>query len=252
MALSLFSSCRTTKNAASIADIEGEWNITSINNQPLSIEKGATQPFIGFDTEAGRIYGNSGCNRIMSSLDLKAKPGEITFKQMASTMMAGPGMETEKEVLAALSQAKTYRKSGKDEIVLYDGNKKAVVGLEKRCYPMTTDELQGEWTVVKVFGEPLPETAGEKPFIAFDFTEKKINGYSGCNRFMGKLNINEGEKVSISIPPVAATRMACPNMEVENNILSALSGVKTFGKLKNKRVALFTAGGAQVLELTQK
>lgn len=252
MALLLLSSCGTTRNSLSLSDMEGEWNIVELNSQTLTIEQGAKQPFIGFDTEAGRIYGNSGCNNIMSSLDKDAKPGDITFKQMASTMMAGPGMETERKVLDALAQVKSYRKAGKDEIALCDANKNIVVKLEKRCYPMTTDELQGEWTIIKVFGEPIPEEMEQKPSISFDFVEKKIGGFSGCNRFMGSLKVDEGEKMAISIPPVATTRMACPNMKTEGNILSALSSIKTFGKLKNKNVALYSAGGVQVMELTKK
>lgn len=43
--------------------------------------------------------------------------------------------------------------------------------------------------------------------------------------------------------------MACPDMETENNILSALSSVKTFGKLDGKKIALYTSGGAEVLVL---
>ena len=253
MALLLLSSCGTTRNSLSLSDMEGEWNIVEINNQPLNIEQGAKQPFIGFDTEAGRSYGNSGCNNLMSSLDKNAKPGSIAFKQMASTMMAGPGMDTERKVLDALAQVKSYRKAGKDEIALCDEGKKIVVKLEKRSYPMTANELEGEWIIAKVYEQPVGGTAEEKPSVTFNIAEKKINGFSGCNRFMGSFELKEeGGKTTLSIPPLAATRMACPDMDTERNILSALGSVKSFAKLKNKNVVLYTAGGVQVMELTKK
>ena len=49
-------------------------------------------PFIGFDTNTGKVFGNSGCNRMMGSFDVNAKPGTIDLGAMASTRMACPDM----------------------------------------------------------------------------------------------------------------------------------------------------------------
>lgn len=250
--LLFFSSCHVSKNTPSFADIEGEWDIVEIKGAPLNIGNDTPRPFIGFDTRDGRVYGNSGCNRIMSALNLNEKPGKIEFKQMASTMMACPDMELEKNVLGALSQVKSYKKSGKDEILLCDDSKRPVALLKKRFDPMNLADLQGEWNVVKVFGQPLSGKDGKQPFLDFDVAAKKISGNAGCNRIMGALETDETDKLSLSFPPVAATRMACPDMETERNILSALSSVKAFGRLNNKNVGLYTAGGVQVLELAKK
>lgn len=247
--LILLSSCNTVRNTVALSDIEGEWNIVRINGESLQIPSGEQQPFIGFDTRSGKIYGNSGCNRIMDSMDLQAKPGTLDFGRMGSTMMTCPNMETETKVLAALSEAKSYRKTGKDEMALSNSSNRPVVILKKRFYFMAVAELQGEWNVVSVFNQPISETTEKAPFLIFDTKGNKISGNAGCNRLTGKLNINEDNRLSISIPPVATTRMACPDMETENNILSALSSVKTFGKLDGKRIALYTSGGAEVLVL---
>lgn len=90
------SSCSTVKNVTEISEIDGEWNIVKVNGTSLSAKSDTELPFIGFDTESGRIYGNSGCNRIMAPLDIHARPGTIEFKQAASTMMACPAMDLEK------------------------------------------------------------------------------------------------------------------------------------------------------------
>ena len=86
------------------------------------------------------------------------------------------------------------------------------------------------------------------PFLIFDTKGNKISGNAGCNRLNGKLIISETND-SISIPPLMTTRMACPDMETENNILSALGNVKTFGKLDSERIALYSDGGAEILVL---
>lgn len=242
------SSCSTMKKTAALSDIDGEWKIIEINGQPLQTPTGEQLPYIGFDIQSGRIYGNSGCNRIMASIDRQARPGSIEFKHMGSTMMACPNMETESKVLTALSEVRSYRKDGKDGIDLCDSSNKPVVTLRKRFYTMPAAELQGKWNVVSVYNMPIPESMENAPFLIFDIKGNKISGNAGCNRLNGKLIINEN-KDSISIPPFMTTRMACPGMETENNILSALSSVKTFGKLDSEHIALYSNGGTEVLVL---
>lgn len=249
LSLLVLCSCSTMKKTATLSDIDGEWTIAKINGQPLQIQDGGQQPFIGFDTNSGRIYGNSGCNRIISSLDRQAKPGSIRFGHIGSTMMACPDMETESKVLAALSEVRSYKKEGKNAISLRDSSSHTVATLIKRFYPMTPDELQGRWNVVSVFGLPIPETAETAPFLTFDTKEYRIGGNTGCNLLRGKFEIKDDSRLAISIPPVAMTRMACPDMETENNIVSALSSAKTFGRLNSRRIALYSASGAEVLVL---
>ena len=90
IATALLSSCSTTRNTATLSDIEGEWDITEVKGTKPSVNEGGQQPFIGFDTQNGRVYGYSGCNRIMSSFNRNAKPGVLELKQLAGTMMACP------------------------------------------------------------------------------------------------------------------------------------------------------------------
>lgn len=249
LSLIVLCSCSTMKKTATLSDIEGEWTIAKINGQPLQITDGVQLPYIGFDTQTGKIYGNSGCNRIIASLDRQAKPGTIRFDRMGSTMMACPDMETESKVLAALSEVRSYKKDGKNGISLRDSSSNTVVSLIKRFYPITSEELQGKWDIVSVFGQPIPETVENVPFIIFDTKEKMIGGNVGCNLLRGRFEINDDGRLTISIPRVATTRMACPDLETENNIVSALSGAKTFGRLDNTRIALYSASGAEVLVL---
>lgn len=251
LSLTVLSSCSTMKNSATLSDIEGEWTIVKINGQPLQISADTQLPFIGFDTHTGKIYGNSGCNRIIASLDRQAKPGSIRFEHMGSTMMACPDMETETKVLAALSDVRFYKKDGKSGISLCDSSGHTLASLIKRFYPMTLDELQGKWNVVSAFGLPVPETVETTPFLIFDTKENSIVGNAGCNRLRGKLEVNDDSRLAITIPPVAMTRMACPDIETENNIVSALGAAKTFGRLDSRRIALYSAGGAEVLVLQQ-
>jgi len=125
-------SCATTNKTVTLNDIAGEWNIVEVNGETLDTSKSDTKPFIGFDLKEGRVYGSSGCNRIMNKIDLNAKAGTIDLQNMASTMMMCPDMDTERKVLDALTKAKSYRKAGKNKVELCDANGKKVALLTKK------------------------------------------------------------------------------------------------------------------------
>ena len=103
------SSCASTKNAATLSSLSGEWNIIEINGSAVVPAPNQEFPFIGFDTKTGQVYGNSGCNRLMGSFDVNAKPGQIDLGALGSTRMMCPDMTVEKNVLAALGQVKKYK-----------------------------------------------------------------------------------------------------------------------------------------------
>ena len=126
------SSCASTKNAATVADISGEWNIIELNGAAVVPAPGQAFPFIGFDVAQGTVYGNSGCNRMTGRFDVNAKPGTIDLGALGSTRMMCPDMTVEKNVLAALSQVKKYKKLGDDQIALCGSSKRPIAVLQKR------------------------------------------------------------------------------------------------------------------------
>lgn len=247
MAILAFTSCHTSKEITSMSstDFNGEWNIVEVNGSALQINE---YPYIGFDNDTKRIYGNSGCNNIMGSFELNSKEGSLKLGQMASTMMAGPNMDTERNVLNALGQVKAFKQINDNEIALCNEQKRPVVILKKRFYNIPVSELNGKWNILKVYGENVPSNMEEHPFITFDTQKEEVSGNAGCNSFHGKYSADK--ESSISFSNIAATRMTCPNIEIENKVLQALNATKTFGKLENGNIALYN-NGKQVLELTK-
>lgn len=240
----LFTSCHTAKEAVNANDLDGEWNVTEINGQAVKAE---SQPFIGFDAQNGRVYGYTGCNRLMGALTL-SKPNKIELGQMASTLMACPDMENERLILNALASVKSLKCSGKT-LELYGADKEPVMLLQKRFEVVPLSSLQGEWHVVNLYGAALPEGMETVPALNFDVTANRVTGNSGCNRLSGAINHDEADENSISFGHVASTRMACPDMDTENQVLSALNSVRSYGLLDNGRLALMNESGTIVLEL---
>lgn len=245
-------SCNTTRNTLSLSDLDGEWNIDEIKGLAIKANQDSPRPYIGFDTKQGIVYGYSGCNRFSSPINPKDKPGTIKFGHMAGTMMACPDMETEKNVLQALSTVEKYRKAENDGIALCNSSNRPVIILKRRFFPMNFSELKGDWNIVSVFGKALSGESEQTPYISFDTDGKKISGYSGCNRFFGNIEVIAEEPSAISIPPVGSTRMMCPDMETENSILEAIKSVKSFGRLDEKQIVMYTSSGTEALVLSKK
>lgn len=81
------SSCRSSKEATSLSSMNGEWNIVEINGTAVVPGQGQQIPFIGFDTTTGKVYGYTGCNRLIGSIDVNAKAGTIDLGALGSTRM---------------------------------------------------------------------------------------------------------------------------------------------------------------------
>ena len=81
-------------------------------------------------------------------------------------------------------------------------------------------------------------------YIQFNEAEKRASGRSGCNRFFGNYEM-EGDKLKFS--PMGATRMACPDMQIESEFFQMLETVDAYSikdgllslKSKGKVVAVF-------------
>ena len=92
-------------------------------------------PFIGFDVAQKRIYGNSGCNRMMGSFEADSlKPGTLKFGQIGSTRMMCPDMKTEQMVLGALDKVTSFQtvSDKPDVITLCNQDGQPLMTLERR------------------------------------------------------------------------------------------------------------------------
>ena len=246
--LAMFS-CRSVEKAIPLSSINGEWNIIEVNGSKVTPGESRNLPFITFDTATGRLSGNSGCNRMMGSFDVNAKPGSIDFKGIAGTKMMCPDMTTERNVLGALAQVKGYKKAGKDKMYLCNDSNRPVVVLEKKEADVKLSVLNGEWKIKEVNGEAIPSGMEKQPFIAFDVKKKTIHGNAGCNLINGGFETSTSNAKSISFPGGASTMIACPDMEVESKVLKALNEVKSFDKLSGGGIGLYDANNALVMFL---
>lgn len=90
------------------------------------------------------------------------------------------------------------------------------------------DKLSGTWELNFITTSRMPFKdlyPDKKPTITFNVTEGKINGNTGCNTFLGSLNM-DGNKIDFT-DPLALSRMACPG-QGETVFLESLKKVNTY------------------------
>lgn len=246
------SSCASTKNAATLSSIGGEWNIIEINGTAVVPAPGQPFPYIGFDTETGKVYGNSGCNRMMGSFDVNAKPGTIDLGTLASTRMACPDMTVENNVLSALGKVKKYKKLGSENIALCGSSNRPILVLQKKEAAADLSALGGKWMIAEAGGTSVPSGMENQPFLEFNVAEKSVHGNAGCNIINGAFRVNQENPSSISFPQLISTMMACPDMEVEGRILKALNAVQSFGQLAGGGIGLYDGDNTLVMVLVKQ
>ena len=251
----LIVSCGSGKNMLSVSSLDGEWNITEVDGQKISTER---MPFIGFDVAQKRIYGNSGCNRMMGSFEADSlKPGTLKFGQIGSTRMMCPDMKTEQMVLGALDKVTSFQtvsdKPGVITLCNQDGQ--PLMTLEKKAAPeVSLSDLSGEWVIELVNGKKIVGTAEVTPFIGFNLDESRIYGNVGCNTINGALTQEDGKPNSLRFDNVATTMMMCPDMKTEQMVLGALDKVTSFQTVSDKPgvITLCNQDGQPLMTLEKK
>lgn len=242
-------SCGSSRQATALSTLNGEWNIVEINGTAVQPATGNQLPSIGFDTSTGRIYGNSGCNRMMGSFDNTVKAGTINLGEVATTRMYCPDMTMEQNVINTLKNVRGYRKMSNNRIALTNSMNRPVMILTTKVDLSVIPSLEGEWKITEAKGQVIPTGLERQPFLAFDTTKKSIHGNAGCNMLNGGFTTEVNNPRAIAFPAVAATMMACPDMSIERKVMDALNEVKSFSILTDKTAALYDENGNMVMSL---
>lgn len=108
-------------------------------------------------------------------------------------------------------------------------SKKAISTASKDMTPeikITKESLSIEnvkWKLVTLMGKDVID---KKAFITFSNKDDKVFGNGSCNNFNGTYQIKEGNQITLS--KMAATLMACMDMEVESQFMEVLEKVDNY------------------------
>lgn len=119
----------------------------------------------------------------------------------------------------------------------------------------TFDDLNGEWNIVELNGKHL-NTEETKQTLGLETSMMRLFGNAGCNRIMGKVEYSPANKGIIHFMNVASTRMACPDMSGEQELLKTLPDVARFEMIGDtkpvQKVALYGINNTKLIVLEKK
>ena len=124
-------SCSATKTPDAAVDLNGEWDIVTVDGTAIDTTKTEFRPTLGFDTAKDNVFGCAGCNSINGKAKVDAAKQTISFSEIGTTLMLCANMEYEQQILKALESVKGY-KAGKGCVELTNGSGKAVLQLKKQ------------------------------------------------------------------------------------------------------------------------
>ena len=83
-----------------------------------------------------------------------------------------------------------------------------------------------KWVAESLNGKEIKfKERGSEVFITLESDNKKVFGRAGCNRFFGTYEQNESQ---LTFSGMGATRMACPDMDIETSFFQGAGRYEEF------------------------
>lgn len=100
-----------------------------------------------------------------------------------------------------------------------------------------------QWKLVELDGDANPAFADENTFV-FSLDGESITGVGACNRFFGGYELSQPNGFELGM--MGMTRMACPNMELEDAFVRMLDEADSY--TINGDVLMLLSGGKKRAE----
>lgn len=227
MAALLATGCGSVKEMP-VDSLSGEWNVVSVEKKAITVSPDGENPYLAFDVVNNRVFGSVGCNRVTGAFSVSDN-GAIDLSRMVATRMMCPDMALEDRLLTALNQVMEFGTDKAGNLVLMDGKRHEMVTLAKRVSSVSPASLVGKWKVNFLGDMDLSDNAEGDYTIEFA-PDGRFMMTTGCNNVGGSYS---GRYVDITFSGLMSTRMACPDMQVEEAAGKLLPTVVSFSELAN-------------------
>ncbi len=225
-----------SKQADAMQILNGEWTIQEVNGSKTT---GDERPYIYFESSTGRFYGSNGCNTLNGSFTVKAG-GKLSFSEVISSLKMCHDAPFEFAINGAIDQVRGFavEKSGNETLLSLRSETGKTVMLLRRH---NLDYLNGAWKVISLNGQPVDN---DNVKFVIDIPELKLHGNAGCNIVNGSILIDPDKSDAIQFQQLATTRMMCPDIQLETQILVALEEVGKSERMKDNKVLLTNSDGS--------
>jgi heat shock protein HslJ len=228
--IALLASCKTGKNAKlqDMNTLYKKWELSTIDGKKVN----EVNPIYIQLKEDNNVSGYIGCNTVNGSYTINGK--KIQFTQLATTRKACMDMNMEKNVLAVLDAASSF-KLNDGKLILFVNGKEAATFSE-----MSEAEISNKyWKLLELNGKEVKMTDNQEreQFVMFT-NEGTVSGFAGCNHFNGFYKLSEGKKITVD-DKISSTLKTCPDVDVdESSYIKAIAGATSF-KIIGEKMELF-------------
>lgn len=228
----------------------GQWIATNINGTAVT---GNDRPYMVFDESSTNpfivnLYAYDGCNILNGALAVTPGGQMSRTSEFLSTMKMCPDAQYEIGFTMALNTVSKYsiEQVGRDYL-LYIKNAQGNTTMTLRKSDLGF--ANGAWQVTKLNGTAVPPDVEMQMVI--DIPEQKLHGNAGCNTMNGSIYMNPDIQNSLEFKNIATTRMTCPQIALEQQLLTALAQVTTVQLGKDGSLMLVDANGHTLVTLTK-
>ena len=229
----------------------GEWIAMNVNG---AVVTGDERPYVVFDTVAVnpyivKFYAYNGCNVINGNMAVTAGGSMKKASDYLSTMKFCPEAQYEIGTSMLLENIDSYKiEKVADDYLLYMYNADKKQSMVLRRSDMAW--LNGAWSVRRIGDTGIDADKGLE--LVIDLPEKHLHGNTGCNVLNGDITCNPDVQNAIQFSNIGTTRMMCPDLELEQTFVDALSKVARVDRGSNDNEAdLRDAEGTLLIELVR-
>lgn len=213
--LLFLSACTSSKKTTQQSDMKNpeivntHWTLIEFDGKPTP-ESIAGKVFIELNSKDNRLSGSNGCNRIMGNYKI-TNGTQIAFSKVGSTMMACQNEGwNENDFNKILETANNFTISG-DKLMLNVGRRMPLAVFIKITKESITNKY---WKLKELNGKEIAMADNQEREQYFILKEDGIIvGFSGCNQFSGKFNL-EQDKSRVKFENMLSTMRACPDVKV--------------------------------------
>jgi len=216
-------------NDSNIIDaLNGDWAILDINGTQVMTPDKTDYPYLGFQQNSNNpavvnFYAYNGCNFINGALSITN--GKVTkIGENATTMKLCPDAKYETAISSALEQIKNFkiqRINNESFLYITDSAGKTIMTLRKH----NLNFIEGAWRIENLNGKTISPNVGMA--IVIDLQSKTVHGNTACNILNGTISIDMERENGLRFGDIRTTRMSCPNLSLEQLLLSTLPEVRS-------------------------
>ncbi len=229
----------------------GEWTVADVGGKAVT---GENRPYVIFDRETSnpfevRCYANDGCNYINGAYAVTPGGKMQRINEFISTMRMCHDAPYEMGITLALNSVHNYaiEKVAQDYLLYFKNEAGQNTMVLRKC---DISFINGAWKVETINGKEAK--SADDLLLVIDIPEQKIHGNVGCNTLNGSISVNFDKQNAMSFSNLATTRMTCPDIATEQELLAALAKVETVIPGNNADTAqLKDAAGQTVITLSK-